>query len=226
MMRILTIMILLIVVGCSSRPAIERHSDFAPVRPLQPEQTESSTGSIFTNRSSMSLFEGQREWYIGDIVTIVLSETAQASRNTNLSTERSSSNDVLGTKGPNDLFPTTGFIGKALPKLKRDGAQISSEGGGSTNQAASLQGIITATVVEVLSNGNLILQGEKQLSMTEGSEFIQVRGIVRSTDIQMDNSVSSQRLANAQISYKGTGDLAASTKPGWLSSALFKFWPL
>jgi flagellar L-ring protein precursor FlgH len=62
--------------------------------------------------------------------------------------------------------------------------------------------------------------------MTEGSEFIQVRGIVRSTDIQMDNSVSSQRLANAQISYKGTGDLAASTKPGWLSSALFKFWPL
>lgn len=128
MMRILTIMILLIVVGCSSRPAIERHSDFAPVRPLQPEQTESSTGSIFTNRSSMSLFEGQREWYIGDIVTIVLSETAQASRNTNLSTERSSSNDVLGTKGPNDLFPTTGFIGKALPQLKRDGAQISSEG--------------------------------------------------------------------------------------------------
>ena len=132
----------------------------------------------------------------------------------------------FGTIGQRELFPQTGFLGKALQDLKRDGTTVKTEGGGNTDQNASLQGVITAMVTEVLPNGNLVVQGEKQLSMTEGSEFIQVRGIVRSTDIQMDNSVSSQRLANAQIAYKGTGDLASSTQPGWLTSMLFKFWPL
>ena len=215
-----------LIAGCASKPSLERYNEFAPIRPLQPVVTGPATGSILNNRSGLSLFEGQREWYVGDIVTIVLSETTQASRNTNLSTERVSENNVLGTRGPSELFPQTGFLGKALPYLKRDGATVKTEGGGSTAQNASLQGVITAMVTEVLPNGNLVVQGEKQLSMTEGSEFIQVRGIVRSTDIQMDNSVSSQRLPNAQIAYKGTGDLATSTQPGWLTSMLFKFWPL
>lgn len=226
MKKIMILTAMMMTVGCATKPAMERYTEFAPVRPVQPEVVTLPTGSILSNRSGLSLFEGQREWHVGDIVTIVLSETAQASRNTNLTTERKSSNDVLGTSGPHELFPTTGFLGKALPYFKRDGASISAEGGGTTNQNASLQGVITAMVTEVLPNGNLVIQGEKQLSMTEGSEFIQVRGILRQNDIQMDNSVSSQRLANAQIAYKGTGDLAASTKPGWLSSMLFKFWPL
>jgi hypothetical protein len=60
-------------------------------------------------------------------------------------------------------------------------------------------------VVEVMANGNLVIVGEKQLALTEGSEFIQVKGIIRPADIQPDNTVLSQRIAHAQISYRGTG---------------------
>jgi flagellar L-ring protein precursor FlgH len=80
-------------------------------------------------------------------------------------------------------------------------------------------------VVEVLGNGNLVIVGEKQLALTEGSEFIQVKGIIRPADIQPDNTILSQRIANAQISYRGSGELASATKPAWLTSLLYNFWP-
>jgi hypothetical protein len=67
-------------------------------------------------------------------------------------------------------------------------------------------------VVEVMANGNLVIIGEKQLALTEGSEFIQVKGIIRPADIQPDNTVLSQRIAHAQISYRGTGELAFRVK--------------
>ena len=80
-------------------------------------------------------------------------------------------------------------------------------------------------VVEVLGNGNLVIVGEKQLALTEGSEFIQVKGIIRPADIQPDNTILSQRIANAQISYRGSGDLASATKPAWLTALLYNVWP-
>jgi len=86
--------------------------------------------------------------------------------------------------------------------------------------------VVTTMVVEVMPNGNLIVEGRKQLSLTEGAEFIQVRGVLRARDIQPDNTVSSMRMAQAQISYRGTGNLADSSQPGWLSQFLFKYWPL
>jgi len=84
---------------------------------------------------------------------------------------------------------------------------------------------VAVTVVEVLPNGNLVLRGEKQLALTEGAEVIQVAGIIRPDDVAPNNTVQSRRLANAQISYRGTGDLAAAAKPGWGTSMLLKLWP-
>ena len=80
-------------------------------------------------------------------------------------------------------------------------------------------------VVEVLANGNLIIMGEKQLALTEGNEFIRVKGIIRPADIQPDNTVLSQRIANAQISYRGTGELASASRASWGTGLLYKFWP-
>ena len=81
------------------------------------------------------------------------------------------------------------------------------------------------TVVEVLANGNLMVRGEKQLALTEGAEIIQVSGIIRPEDISPNNTVQSRRLANAQIAYRGTGDMANAAKAGWGTNALMKFWP-
>ena len=72
-----------------------------------------------------------------------------------------------------------------------EGAEIKSDGSGSAGQAASLTGSISAMVVEILANGNLVIIGEKQLALTEGTEFIRVKGIIRPADIQPDNTILS-----------------------------------
>jgi flagellar L-ring protein precursor FlgH len=88
-----------------------------------------------------------------------------------------------------------------------------------------VKGLKKNRVVEVMANGNLVLRGEKQLALTEGSEVIQVAGIIRPDDVAPNNTVQSRRLANAQIAYRGTGDLANATRAGWGTSALLKIWP-
>jgi len=70
-----------------------------------------------------------------------------------------------------------------------------------------------------------MIMGEKQLALTEGSEFIRIKGIIRPADIQPDNTVLSQRIANAQISYRGAGELSNASKGPWGTNLLYKFWP-
>jgi flagellar L-ring protein precursor FlgH len=81
------------------------------------------------------------------------------------------------------------------------------------------------TIAEVLPNGNLVVRGEKQLALSEGSEFIQVAGIVRPQDVAPDGTVQSRRLANAQIAYRGTGELASASRPGWGTRMFQQLWP-
>jgi len=81
------------------------------------------------------------------------------------------------------------------------------------------------TVVEVLANGNLMVRGEKKLGLAEGTEVIQVSGIIRPQDVGPNSTVQSLRLANAQIAYRGNGDVANAAKAGWGTSALHRFWP-
>ena len=118
------------------------------------------------------------------------------------------------------------YVSRIAPKIDLKTVSIETEGGGTAAQANALTGVVTTMVVEVMPNGNLVVEGRKQLSLTEGAEFIQVRGVLRARDIQPDNTVSSMRMAQAQISYRGTGNLADSAQPGWLSQFLFKYWPL
>ena len=81
------------------------------------------------------------------------------------------------------------------------------------------------SVADVMSNGNLVIRGEKQLTLSEGSEIIQVSGIVRPADVTPYGSVLSKRIANAQFTYKGTGDLANAAQQGWGTRALYRLWP-
>ena len=113
-----------------------------------------------------------------------------------------------------------------LPGVDVTQGTIESEGTGAAAQANALTGVISAMVVEVLPNQNLIVEGQKQVSLTEGAEYIQVRGVVRARDVQPDNTISSMRLAQAQISYQGNGNIATSTQPGCDSIALQVLAPL
>ena len=218
-------------VGCAAPNAPMAHSpQFAPILPVALEKPRMATGAIYNGRQSDNWFGRVRTYTPGDVITVLLNESTQAGRQQSNNLKRESTNDVVPqgftTKAmriPAKIFGSKGE--GALEGLNLNSATIESNGTGQADQRASLSGAVSVTVVEVLSNGNLMVRGEKQLALTEGSEIIQVSGIIRPEDISPNNTVQSRRLANAQIAYRGTGDMANATKAGWGTSALMKFWP-
>ena len=116
-------------------------------------------------------------------------------------------------------------VKRGLKGLDFNNLKVESKGTGSANQAASLAGAVAVTVTQVLPNNSLLIQGQKNLSLTEGSETVRIRGVISMDDIQPDNTVLSSRIANAQISYKGAGNLADVSKLGWGTKVFNKVWP-
>ena len=218
-------------VGCATPPAPLAHSpEFAPVVPVAIEKPRMATGAIYNGRQSDNFFGRSRNHRVGDLITVLLNEATQAGRSQSGSVSREASNDVIPTgittkamRLPAKIFGSKGE--GAFAGLNLNSANIQSGGKGEADQRASLTGAVSVTVVEILANGNLMVRGEKQLALTEGSEVIQVSGIIRPDDVSPNNMVQSRRLANAQIAYRGTGDMANAAKPGWGTKALLALWP-
>jgi flagellar L-ring protein precursor FlgH len=220
-------------VGCASAPEPLAHSpQFAPVMPVAVTQPRQATGAIYNGRHSDNFFGRSRNYRVGDLITVVLDERTRADREQKGSVKRDSKNSII----PEGLVSKVGSL--ALPTkilgtqlngvlsgIKLNESNIVSSGEGIAGQGASLSGAVSVTVIEVLANGNLMVRGEKQLALTEGAETIQVSGIIRPEDVSRNNEVQSRRLANAQIAYRGTGDMAAVAKSGWGTKALLKIWP-
>lgn len=230
---LLTTGLVLGLTACATAPVALKHSpEFAPVLPVVAERPRETTGSIYNNRQNDNFFGRSRNYRVGDLITVLLNESTQANRQQSGNVIRESSNDVvpsgLVSRVQNLALPTSVLgttLGGVLNGANLNTAKIDSTGSGEANQQATLNGAVSVTVVEVLANGNLMVRGEKQLALTEGSEIIQVSGILRPNDVSPNNMVQSRRLANAQISYRGTGDMANASKAGWGTSALLKLWP-
>ena len=209
--------------GCNVMPpqAMTHSPQFEPVYPLKQVQAATATGAIYVGRQSDSWFGKGRNFQVGDVITVLLNESTQAARSQVGTITRNSTNDML-SPGLAVLGNRLGGVMKGVDFSKTD---ISNKGTGSADQTASLTGSVAVSVLEVMPNGNLVLRGEKQLALTEGSEVIQVAGIIRPDDVAPNNTVQSRRLANAQIAYRGSGDLANATRAGWGTSTLLKLWP-
>jgi flagellar L-ring protein precursor FlgH len=220
-------------VGCATPPPPLAHSpEFAPVMPVAVEKSRQATGAIYNGRHSDNFFGRSRNYRVGDLITVKLLEETNGSRNQNNSLNRISSNDVV----------PSGLVGKvaglALPSkvlgsklegilggVQLNKAEIKNNSSGGEKQDAVLTGTVTVTVTEVLANGNLMVRGEKQIALTSGAEVIQITGVIRPDDVSPNNVVISHRLANAQIAYRGTGDMAKAAQPGWGTRALLSIWP-
>jgi flagellar L-ring protein precursor FlgH len=209
--------------ACSVMPpqAMTHTPQFEPVYPISIESAKPATGAIYVGRQSDSWFGKGRNFQVGDVITVLLNESTQAARTQNANISRESSNDVV----PKGLQNYGAGLGGFMNGINMLGGKINNKGTGAADQQASLSGSVAVSVVEVMPNGNLVLRGEKQLALTEGSEIIQVAGIIRPDDVAPNNTVQSRRLANAQIAYRGAGDLANATRAGWGTSALMKIWP-
>jgi flagellar L-ring protein precursor FlgH len=219
---------LAVLAGCSSPPKMAAE-EFAPLVQLPIDPEPLVTGSIYNGGRNDNWFGRKKDYRVGDIITVILNEQTQADRTSSTSATRETTNDVAAGLVPALINNLPGFAreraGRLTNGLKLDGSEISSEGTGTAGQRASLSGSVAVTVTQVLTNGNLVVRGEKVLDLSEGSETIRVAGIVRSEDIAPNGTVFSRRLANAQIAYTGTGDLANATKVPWGTGFLHKLWP-
>lgn len=185
-------------------PTVVEHSD-----------VERNPGSLYAANKRMSLFNDRRAYRTGDILTVILDEETRSSKNADASMGKQTD---IAIEAPT-------FGSSAIDQLAaavNAGRNFSGESAAS--QQNSLSGNITVTVAEVKANGVLVIQGEKWLRLNQGDEYIRLRGLVRTEDIDDGNKVSSQRIANAQITYSGRGSLANSSSPGWVSRILNSPW--
>jgi len=209
--------------GCATEPVdmvLRPSPEFQPVYPLASDRPKVATGGIYSNRQSDAWFGRGRNYQVGDIITVLLNEATQAARTQNTDVSRESKNSL-----PSGLNSKIGSMSPFLNGIDVTANNNSSKGAGKADQQASLSGSVAVTVVEILANGNLMVRGEKKLGLSEGTEVIQVSGVIRPEDVGPNSTVQSRRLANAQIAYRGSGDLANATRAGWGTSLMHKFWP-
>jgi|TARA_R110002051_G_scaffold45625_1_gene91815 flagellar L-ring protein precursor FlgH len=212
--------------GCAStnQPPVQANDpSFAPVVPDYPREKIVEDGSLFRSYMANSLYSDMTARRVGDIITITLSENTNASKSAGTSTSKDTTVD---------LDTITGLGGQALNiggQSVQLGVSSSNDfaGDAATNQSNSLSGNISVTVVEVLPNDNLVIRGEKWLTLNHGDEYIRLTGIIRLSDISPENEVLSTKIANARIQYSGTGSFASAQEKGWLTKFFTSsWWPL
>ena len=186
-----------------------RDQVYQPAFPPPAAEAHAANGAIFQADDGYApLTSGLRAARVGDIITISLVERTQAAK---------SSASTTAHKGDIGLTPpTTGPLALFAPTDAHAGGNQSFDGKGQAEQSNSLFGEISVTVATVYPNGNMLVRGEKSLTLNRGDEFIRVSGIVRPADVGPDNRVPSTRLADARISYSGKGDVARASRQGWL----------
>lgn len=228
--------------GCMAPAPKPDDPYYAPVLPRTPLPAAQNNGSIYQSGFENNLFGDRKAYRVGDIITITLNERTQASKNTNTQIQKDSSADIgaptlfgMAVAPQNPLTAIGGLdrvaeaLGMTSETMGLDSsfdATRQNQGSGQAGQSNSLSGSITVSVAEVMPNGILLVRGEKWMTLNTGDELVRIAGLVRADDIATDNTVSSTRIADARITYSGTGAFADATQPGWMSRFfLSPMWP-
>lgn len=218
------VMTLLSACNATNKPEIAANDPFyAPSVPVATREEISTNGSLFAASMANSLYSDVKARRVGDIISVRLQENTNASKSAGSSSSKESTvdlNPIIGMGG-NAIR-----IGKEAIQLGVDGASDFS-GDAQASQSNSLQGSISVTVVEVLPNQNLIIRGEKWLTLNNGDEYIRLTGVIRPADVTPTNEIQSTKIANARIQYSGTGSFARAQEKGWLTQFFSStWWPL
>lgn len=207
---VISVLAVALLAGCNTDPSTTVHQPMT-VRPTPPAQNTQRDGAIYQVATSRPLFEDVRARFVGDTITVNLTERTNATKSTDESSERSGNVDIsVGTPTILGMTPKRFPIG--LPGFHRAdnidstwNADSSSdfENKESNTNRNNFTGAITVTVIEVLPNGNLLVSGEKQISVNQNTEFIRLSGVVNPVNISAANTVNSTQLADARIESKG-----------------------
>jgi flagellar L-ring protein FlgH len=205
--------------GCAATPPAIVHQPMTARTPadIAPRQ---ANGAIYqAGAPQRPLFEDRRARSVGDTLIVLISEANTASKKSNSNVERKGSATANVTAL--DKVPGRGFVGLNVAGQSEN----TFDGGGAASANNAFTGTIAVTVTEVLPNGNLLVSGEKQIAMTQGTEFVRFSGIVNPRTILANNSVSSTQVADARIEYKANGYIDEAQVMGWLARFFLTFLP-
>ena len=232
----------LVCVLCSGFFALSCASPSAKLPPPPPKyvyEMEEGPKKIVTTNSlwsdSVNIFEDRKARRLNDLVTIRIEESLSGSGAADTDTSRESSLDVdfeemLGmnmdfnlhnAKILQQMYKGSNVF---VPEI-RGSASSEFKGEGDTNREGALEAVITAKVVEVMPNGNLMLEARKELTINEETQILVLAGMIRPDDIESDNSISSTKIADAHVFYVGDGVIQDKQKPGWLVRIVDNVWP-
>jgi flagellar L-ring protein precursor FlgH len=211
-------------VGCSKNLYVKAdHPQFAP-----PEIKKTPLpGTIWAGENAAnSLFADRRAKRVNDVVTIVVSENSVGGNNANTGTSRDTSTSAGVTS-------VLGMEGSILDLLRKGTANISVggtssnslKGVGQTSRDGNLMATMSARVMNILENGNFLIEGRKQVTVNAEDQYLILTGIIRPDDIATDNTILSQYLADAKIVYTGKGVVDDKMRPGWLTRIVDWVWP-
>lgn len=202
----------LLLAGCRTLdPSAD--AGWGPSLPEELPPASAANGAIYQAGHDVPLFENAVARRVGDILTIRLSESTNASKSSSTSTKKSTSAELPGPTIAGRPVTVNG-----VPVLEMGVEnETSFDGEGSSRQSNRVQGDITVTIARRLANGNLLVKGEKWITINQGRELVRISGLVRMIDIEPDNSIPSYKVANATITYAGRGAIADANAPGWLA---------
>jgi flagellar L-ring protein precursor FlgH len=212
------IVALLLLAGCATRPAPAPEALPQPPIEVPPKQIN---GAIYQPGYDVRLYEDRIARRVGDLVTVIFEESTNAKKDasTNVSKETE-----IGIEAPILLGRPVTVNGNPLSASVSANREF--QGEGVADQSNLFKGTLTSTVIAVQPNGNMVIQGQKKLTLNRGDEHITVTGVIRREDVRPDNTISSLRVANAQIAYTGEGAIADANTMGWLSRIFYSVvWP-
>jgi flagellar L-ring protein precursor FlgH len=225
-----------VIAGCSELKEVReiKNAGMPPKYYPEPSQTQvASEGSLWRNKAS--LYEDKKARRVNDLVTILINESTSAQKTASSKASRDSSTNygVDNFFGMNTDFNIqnlpliNGFYkaGNVFSPSVKGSAKSDFKGDGDTERTGKITGTITAKVVEVLPNGNLVIESRKEVIVNNEKEILVLRGIIRPDDISPNNTIYSQYVADAQIYLVGEGTLGDKQSQGWLVRFLDKIWP-
>jgi flagellar L-ring protein FlgH len=158
--------------------------------------------------SEVSIYRDAKAVKVGDVLSVIISESNVASKNAKTTTKKNNKSDAKGEA-------TTGALKGLFPGMS--GSMDITEqfsGQGVTSRSGQLTSRMTVKVIDTMPNGNLIIEGSKTMEINEDTEVVTISGVVRPEDISPSNTIYSYQIANAKVTYKGKGSVSQAHRPG------------
>jgi len=212
-LRIGAVGMIIFLSACTAAGDIRPYPSLLPLNIPKLEPNQPKAGTIYASGQELNLYGDRRAHNVGDLLTVHLIENTAAKTSANTSASKKAE---ISMSAPKIFGGPVTWHGRPISETSVSSGHDFS-GKGNSAQSNHLQGSVTVTVIQRLPNGNLVVQGQKNLRLNRGNELVQFQGIVRQADINPDNTVSSNRVAEAQMVYGGRGELAQSNAMGWLS---------